>query len=104
MFTGLPAFTEDLSHLLARETPLSNHLKGIAAMAEEAGVEAQLELRHGMVAEEIVRACEMQIYDLIVLGAAKSHASVDAWLRDEVTPQVLSSLSCSILIVRNGNS
>ncbi|HEY70517.1 MAG TPA: universal stress protein [Anaerolineae bacterium] len=103
MFTGLPSFTEDLSDLLSRDTPLSNHLKSIAAMAEEAGVEAQLELRHGMVAEEIVRACEMQIYDLIVLGAAKSPASVDAWLRDEVTPQVLSSLSCSILIVRDHN-
>jgi nucleotide-binding universal stress UspA family protein len=104
MFTGLPSFTESLPDLLSRDTPLSNHLKGIAAMAEEAGIEAHLELRHGMVAEEIVRACEIHIYDLIVLGAAKSPASVDVWLRDEVTPQVLSSLSCSILIVRDSNS
>jgi nucleotide-binding universal stress UspA family protein len=104
MFTGLPLLSEDLSHVLSRDTPLSNHLKGIAAQAEQAGVDAQLELRHGMVSEEIVRACEMQIYDLIVLGAAKSPASVDAWLLDEVTPQVLSSTACSILIVRDQDS
>ena len=91
MYAGLHFLAEDLSHVMSRQTPLSNHLREAAVMAEQAGVEAELELRHGMVAEEIVRACEMQAFDFIVLGAAKSPAGVNGWLLDEVMPHVLSS-------------
>ena len=100
MYAGLPLLTEDLSHVMSRDTPLSKHLREIAVMADEAGVEAELELRHGMVADEIVRSCEMRDYDFIVLGAAKSGAGVDKWLLSEVMPHVLGSISCSILVVR----
>ncbi len=100
MYAGLPLLTEDLAHVMSRDTPLSKHLREIAIMADEAGVEAKLELRHGMVAEEIVRACELRSYDFIVLGAAKSPAGVNGWLLDQVMPHVLASVSCSILVVR----
>ncbi len=100
MYAGLPMLTEDLSNLLSRDTPLSTHLKEVAEQAENLGVDAQLELRHGLVAEEIARACDMQDYDFIVIGASKSPKLVDGWLIDKVTPLVLPSLTCSILVVR----
>jgi nucleotide-binding universal stress UspA family protein len=100
MYAGLPMLTEDLSNLLSRDTPLSSHLKEVAVLAESLGVDAQLELRHGLVAEEITRACDMQDYDFIVIGAAKSPKLVDGWLIDKVTPLVLPSITCSILVVR----
>jgi nucleotide-binding universal stress UspA family protein len=100
MYAGLPMLTEDLSNLLSRDTPLSTHLKEVAEQAESLGVDAQLELRHGLVAEEITRACDMQDFDFIVIGAAKSPKLVDGWLIDKVTPLVLPSITCSILVVR----
>jgi nucleotide-binding universal stress UspA family protein len=100
MYAGLPLLTEDLAHVMSRDTPLSKHLREIAVKADKAGVEADLELRHGMVAEEIIRACEMRTLDFIVLGAARSPAGVDTLLLDQVTPHVLSTISCSILVVR----
>jgi nucleotide-binding universal stress UspA family protein len=100
MYAGLPMLTEDLANVLSRDTPLSSHLREVAEMAEREGVDAQLELRHGLVAEEITRACDMKDYDFIVIGAAKSPKLVDGWLIDKVTPLVLPSITCSILVVR----
>lgn len=100
MYAGLPMLTEDLANVLSRDTPLSSHLREVAEMAVREGVDAQLELRHGLVAEEITRACDMKDYDFIVIGAAKSPKRVDGWLIDEVTPLVLPSITCSILVVR----
>jgi len=102
MYAGLPMLTEDLANVLSRDTPLSTHLRQVAEMAEREGVQAQLELRHGFVAEEIARACDMKDYDFIVIGAAKSPKLVDGWLIDKVTPLVLPSITCSILVVRKG--
>jgi nucleotide-binding universal stress UspA family protein len=101
MYTGLPALEESLEQVLARESPLSDHLKEAASIAEAAGVETKLELRHGVVVEEIVRACEMKPNDLVVIGAPKPGALIELVLLGRVAPQLITSCKCSTLIVRN---
>ena len=101
MYTGLPALEEDLSQVLSRDYPLANHLKEAAIMAEEAGVKASLELRHGMVTEEILRACEMRPHDLVVMGAPLPRSFIDRVLLGRVGPKLLASSPRTILIVRN---
>ncbi|HEY44554.1 MAG TPA: universal stress protein [Anaerolineae bacterium] len=104
MYTGLPALEEGLEQVLTRESPLSNHLKEAASIAEAAGVETKLELRHGVVAEEIIRACDVKPNDLVVIGAPKPGALIDRLLLGRVAPQLISSNKCSTLIVRNNGT
>lgn len=100
MYTGLPAIEEDLSHVLSRDLPLSSHLKEAAALAKQAGVEARLELRHGLVVEEILRACDVYPHDLIVIGGQQPHPIIDRMTLGRISPKLLSSTNRSTLIVR----
>lgn len=104
MYTGLPALEEGLAQVLARDNPLSKHLKETAALAHEAGVEASLEYRHGMVTEEILRACEMITYDLVVVGAPQPRQRIEPLLLGSVIPELLASSNLSTVIVRNHQS
>ncbi len=100
MYTGLKALDESLTDILLRETPLSKHLRGAAAQAEQAGIRASLELRHGVVVEEILRAAEVGIYDLIVIGAPEPHRLLDRLALGRIGPQLLASANASVFIAR----
>jgi len=100
MYTGLQALDETLPDILARETPLAKHLRQAAIRAEQAGVEAKLELRHGVVAEEILRAEEVGRFDLIVIGAPEPKRIFSRLALGSVGPQLFSSATSSILVAR----
>lgn len=100
MYTGLDALEERVQDVLERDSPLGQHLRDAAAMAEEAGIEANIELRHGIVAEEILRACDVTPCDLIVIGAPKPGAFLDRLMLGRVGPQLLASSPRSTLITR----
>ena len=84
MYTGLQALEQDLSELLSRDIPLAHHLKDAAALAEKEGVHANLELRHGLVIEEILRSTDVYPQHLVVLGAPTSHTLVNRLLRGRI--------------------
>jgi nucleotide-binding universal stress UspA family protein len=100
MYTGLPALEEDLSRILSRDSPLAHHLKEVAIMAEEAGVKASMELRHGIVAEEILRSSEIKSHDLVILGAPAAQALFNRLIYGRIAPRLLASTLRSTLIVR----
>ncbi|MGD8555002.1 MAG: universal stress protein [Anaerolineales bacterium] len=101
MYAGLPSLPESLPLLLSHDTPLAQHLKELAAMAEAMGVEAEVELRHGIVAEEIIRECEMRHHDIVVLGAAVPGRAINRLLLEEIAPHVVANIPRPILIVRH---
>ncbi len=102
MYTGLTAVEENLSQVLSRDNPLAHHLKDAAAAAEAAGIEADIELRHGLVTEEILRAYEMRPHHLIVLGAPKPGSIFNRILYGRIAPSLLASTHRSTLIIREG--
>jgi nucleotide-binding universal stress UspA family protein len=102
MYTGLQALEENLPEVLSRDIPLAHHLKATATMAEEAGVQAKLELRHGLVSEEILRSSEMNEHQLVILGAPKPRAIFNQIVLGGIAPEFLSSTLRSTLIVRGG--
>ncbi|HHH82411.1 MAG TPA: universal stress protein [Chloroflexi bacterium] len=104
MYTGLPAVQEGLTDILARDMPLSRHLREAARRAHDLGVQAKLELRHGVVAEEILRACEVTPYDLIVMGAPEPGQVLERLALGEVAPEMLASAKVSLLIARTAPS
>lgn len=100
MYTGLTAVEEDLESILSRDTPLAAHLRAAARLAEEQQVNAKLELRHGMVVEEILRACEMGKFDLVVIGSPEPRRIFDRLALGQVGPQLLTSTKIPLLIAR----
>jgi nucleotide-binding universal stress UspA family protein len=104
MYTGLSALEEGLSDVLERDHALAQHLRQSASMAEEAGVDARIEFRHGMVLEEILRSCEMDVYDLVVIGAPLPLIRIEQLLMGRVAPKLLASCKFPIVIVRNNKS
>jgi nucleotide-binding universal stress UspA family protein len=100
MYIGLPALEEGLEEILSRETPLAQHLKDTVRRADSAGVSAKLSLRHGLVVEEILRACEKEHYDLIVIGSHEPRHILDRLAMGRIGPQLLSSVKTSVLIIR----
>jgi nucleotide-binding universal stress UspA family protein len=100
MYTGLPAVAEGLEEILSRDTPLSAHLRAAAQLAEEKGVNARLELRHGVVTEEILRACEVENFDLVVIGSPEPRRIFERLALGQVGPQLLTSTKIPLLIAR----
>lgn len=100
MYTGLDAIEENLSQVLSRDNPLAHHLKEAATAAKAAGIEAEIELRHGLVTEEILRAYEMRPHHLILLGAPKKGSIFNRILYGRIAPSLLASTHRSTLIVR----
>jgi nucleotide-binding universal stress UspA family protein len=100
MYTGLPAVDEGLEEILSRDTPLATHLRAAAQLAEEKQVNARLELRHGVVIEEILRACEMGDFDLVVIGSPEPRRIFDRLALGQVGPQLLTSTKIPLLIAR----
>lgn len=100
MYTGLPAVEEGLKEILSRDTPLAQHLRATAQLADERAVKAKLELRHGVVVEEILRACEMGEYDLVVIGSPEPRRVLDRLALGRIGPQLLTSTQIPLLIAR----
>jgi nucleotide-binding universal stress UspA family protein len=100
MYTGLPAVEEGLKEILSRDTPLAQHLRAAAQLADERAVKAKLELRHGVVVEEILRACEMGEYDLVVIGSPEPRRVLDRLALGRIGPQLLTSTQIPLLIAR----
>ena len=104
MYTGLSALEEGIADVLERDHALAKHLRQSASMAEEAGVEARIEFRHGMVIEEILRSCEMEVYDLAIIGAPLPLLRIEQLLMGRVAPKLLASCKFPIVIVRSDNA
>ena len=71
------------------------------ALLKKAGVKAELLLREGDPAEEIVRAAQEEGFDLIVVGH-RGLSPVKAFLLGSVSNRVVSHAPCSVLVVRPG--
>jgi nucleotide-binding universal stress UspA family protein len=100
MYSGLDEIDEDLSEVLARDVPLSHHLKEAARLAKEAGVQAKLELRHGLVIEEILRSAEISSCELVIIGAPKPRQLSNRIFLGRIAPKLLASTVRTTLIVR----
>ena len=100
MYTGLDGIEETLEELLQTDTPIAQHLRWSAQYLADQGVESEVEIRHGVVADEIMREAMKGHYDLVVIGPAPLEGALRRLLMDKVTPQVVDRAPCSVLVVR----
>jgi nucleotide-binding universal stress UspA family protein len=99
MYTGLDEMEETLPELLETDTPLSRHLLRGAEILYEHGVKAELEIRHGVVTNGILREAVRGDHDLIVLGASGARNTLRGWILGDVTQDIVGNTPCPVLIV-----
>jgi nucleotide-binding universal stress UspA family protein len=106
MYTGMGAMDHGIEDLLSRDTLEARHLRHSARIFEDHGVKATLELRHGVVVDEIIRAVQVNTYDLLVLGASNAASRLNRPLIrpffEKVTSKIITHAPCSVLVVRAG--
>lgn len=100
MYTGLAEVEEELHELLETDTPIARCLRRGAEIIDSHGVPGELELRHGVVAEQILRESLRGGFDLLVLGASRVRADLRGMLLGDVTQEVISGASIPVLIVK----
>ncbi|MGD8455980.1 MAG: universal stress protein [Anaerolineales bacterium] len=99
MYTGMGEIEERLDDILETDTPLAKHLRMSAEMLAKNNIEAQVEFRHGDVAENIILEAQNGDYDLVVLGTSGSNTFA-GMLLGNVTQQVVNRAGCAVLIVK----
>jgi nucleotide-binding universal stress UspA family protein len=100
MYTGLEQVEEHLPEILQTTTPMAQHLRHATEILSGKNIEAELELRHGVVSDEILLEAKSGNYDLIILGASKASSSFSGWLMGDVTQKIIKTSRSPILIVR----
>ena len=103
MYTGLTQMGESLADLLQTDTPTAQYLRDCAALLNNAKIDAEIELRHGTPAEEILRDVDRNKYDLLIIGAAKRN-SISRMLTDNVSTQLAMTSPIAVLVIRNNLS
>lgn len=99
MYAGLNEIEETLDELLQTDTPVAQHLRWGARYLDEQGLSAEVELRHGVVSNEILREATKEDYDLIVLGAHVVTSPLTELMMDNVPHQVIENAPCPVLII-----
>ncbi len=100
MYTGLAEIEETLPELLHTDTPIARHLRHGAEILARHQVAAELELRYGVAADEILREAHRGNYDLIVIGASGVAGRWREWLLGNVTREVVDHALRPVLVVR----
>jgi nucleotide-binding universal stress UspA family protein len=100
MYTGLNRVEETLLELLQTNTPAAQHLRHGAEILNQQQVIAELRLRRGIAADEILHEANEGDYDLIVIGTSGAAGPLKGWLLGNVTKQVVERASCSVLVVK----
>lgn len=102
MYTGLNTMEESIEDLMRSDTPEAQHLRASAQMFEQRGIEAVLELRHGVAADEIIRSSQFRDYDLLLLGSPDATPRLRRLFFGQVTQNVVERAPISVLVVRPG--
>ena len=101
MYSGLDEMDETLPELLQTDTREARHLRHGEITLESLGVKGKLELRHGVVADEILRAASESNVDLIVIGSSHSGGSISRYLIGDITRQIVHTCKRPVLVVRS---
>jgi nucleotide-binding universal stress UspA family protein len=100
MYTGLERMEETLVEFLQSDTEVSKELKWGTQVVKAECPFAELKLRRGIVADEILREAEQGNHDLIVLGSSRSPGGIVRVLMGDLTAEVVGRAQRPVLVVR----
>lgn len=86
--------------LLASNSALARHLRGLLDPLTKLGIKGRLKLRHGLVGSEVVSEAGTGGYDIVVAGSAPSQGALRTYILGDVTSEIVNSVECAVLVVR----
>lgn len=87
--------------LIEGNSHLGRTLRGHRDLLREAGIEAEVKLRHGLVGRELLSELHDGDYDLVVTGKALSRGLVESYIMGDVTREIVNRAECPMLVVRS---
>jgi nucleotide-binding universal stress UspA family protein len=102
MYAGLEEVVETLIEFLQTDTPEAHAVRQAVASLTELGVEADVELAHGLPERELLRLAQKLDSDLLVIGSSWAAQTVHRLFVRNVAEQVLIKTRRPVLVVRPG--
>jgi len=102
MDSELEQLDENLADMPKTESSVARNIRAQAAMMRSAGIETQIELRHGLPIEGILHALDSEDYQLLILGDREQNI-FDRFISDETTHKIIDIASCPVLFVKKLN-
>lgn len=105
MYAGLDEVVETLTEFLQTDTPEAHAVRRAVASLTELGVDAAVELAHGLPERELLRLAQNLDTDLLVIGSSWAAQTVHRLFVRNIAEQVLIKTRRPVLVVRpNGTS
>ncbi len=99
MFAGLEEMEETLPELLQSDTFEGRALRQGVRIMNDQKVDGDIELRYGLVEEEIIREAEQGDYDLIVIGSSAQAGPIGRLLVGNITRRIIDRTRRPVLVV-----
>jgi nucleotide-binding universal stress UspA family protein len=102
MYAGLEEVVETLTEFLQTDTPEAHAVRQAVASLTELGVDADVELAHGLPERELLRLAQNLDSDLLVIGSSWAAQTVHRLFMRNIAEQVLIRTRRPVLVVRPG--
>jgi nucleotide-binding universal stress UspA family protein len=100
IYSGLPRMEQTPARLLDSPSELGRNLRREKETLEALGLTTELQLGHGAVLDEILRAVHQGNYDLVVTGTALSQG-LRSYVLGDISREILNRVSRPVLVVRS---
>jgi nucleotide-binding universal stress UspA family protein len=102
---GAPASSDDPTEALAATgTPEIGNMQAAVDVLRDGGVDATLNVRVGLVVDEIAAEVQRGKYDLLVIGAHRSQGLVERLLFEDVSKNLLGQSPVPVLVVKTAHA
>ena len=88
--------------VLKTDTPQGHSLRRALKKAREAGITAEVKIRHGDIIHEIFSEVNQGGYDLLAMGSPKSSHSLRHLYTPNATAEIAENVSIPVLTVQSG--
>jgi nucleotide-binding universal stress UspA family protein len=104
MYADLVRLEEDVDRLLASGSELGENLRAQKETLEKLGVPAEIQVRHGLVLDEVFKEARDGQHDLIVTGSSQATGPFRHYIMGDLTRGILNRAKCTVLVARRGES
>jgi nucleotide-binding universal stress UspA family protein len=102
MYADLVRMEENVDQLLRSNSELGNNLRRQKRDLDRLGVSALVQLRHGIVIDQIFEEVREGNYDLLVTGTSQARGLLRHYIMGDLTRSILNRANVPVLVARAG--
>jgi nucleotide-binding universal stress UspA family protein len=102
IYADLVRLEEDVTRLLESNSELGINLRSQKQDLEKLGVPTEVQVRHGIVVNQVFAEVRKSNYDLIVTGSSQARGMLRHYIMGDLTRTILNHANCPVLVARAG--